>query len=114
MDHRRMLARLGLGAAALAVGLSATAPAFAAASGRIDKVDQAGAGHMKVAFSAVGLGSGESIDLASVKATIDGTPTDVVATKANAANTPDRKTMLTIDISGSMSQKIGTTQQTRI
>ncbi len=118
MGGGRLLARLGLGAAALVVGLTATAmPASAVAvpTGRIDGLTVGADGHLLVAFTAVGLPAGTTIDPASVTATLDGQPVPAVGKPVeDTANKPVRTTILTIDVSGSMAKPIGTTTTTRI
>jgi tight adherence protein B len=115
MGGGRLLARLGIGAAAIVVGLSATAPAFAAASGSIDGLQSTPDGHLLVAFTATGLPEGATIDPASVTATLSGQPVPAVGKPvSDTANKPVRTTVLTIDVSGSMAQPIGTTSTTRI
>ena len=109
-----MLARLGLGAAALVVGLSAASPAFAA-TGQIDGYQVDAGGHLLVAFTAVGLPEGTSIDPATVKATIDNQSVPAVGKPVeDVSSRPARTTILTIDVSGSMKEKIGRTTTTRI
>ncbi len=118
MGGGRLLARLGLGAAALVVGLTATAmPASAVAvpTGRIDGLTVGADGHLLVAFTAVGLPAGTTIDPASVTATLEGQPVPAVGKPVeDTANRPVRTTILTIDVSGSMKDPIGATTTTRI
>ncbi len=109
---RRRLARAGVTLAASAVVVMAASPAFAT-TGRIDQATPLPDGHLAVYFSAVGLAPGESIDPASVTATIDGQLVPATATPvAGTSQTPTRATMLTIDVSGSMALPIqgGTTR----
>ena len=109
-----MLARVGAGVVALAAVVATAAPAFAT-TGKIDQFVPLPSGDLGVYFSAVGLAPGQSIDLTSVKATIGG---NVVPSKASLVSdtsaTLVRRTMLSIDLSGSMTAKIGTTSTTRI
>ncbi|MFN8148035.1 MAG: type II secretion system F family protein [Candidatus Nanopelagicales bacterium] len=111
----RLLARLGLGAAALVVGLTATAlPASAVSvpTGRIDGLTVGPDGHLLVAFTAVGLPDGTTIDPASVKASLNDQSVPAVGKPVTAQTA--RTTILTIDVSGSMAKPIGTTTTTRI
>lgn len=110
----RALRRLGaVAGAAVAVVLAAT-PAFAT-SGRIDGFSTLPDGHLGVAFSAVGLAPGQTIDPTSVKVTLAGQPVPAVAQLVTQAQTQQqRATMLTIDLSASMRTPIGTTTTTRI
>ena len=111
----RVLARVGAGVAALAVVALTAGPAFAI-DGKIDQFPALPNGHLGILFSAVGLAPGETIDLASVKVSID----DQVASGVTAQLVSDttskaiRQTMLTIDVSGSMNDPIGTTTVRRI
>ena len=107
--HRslRALTRIGVGAAALAAVVLTAAPAFAT-TGRIDSALPQPGGHLSVAFSALGLGPGETIDLSTVTVTINDqvTPSSpsLISSESSA---PVRRTMLTIDVSGSMTTTIG-------
>jgi tight adherence protein B len=109
-----VLARVGAGVVALVAAVATAAPAFAT-SGKINQFVPLPSGDLGVYFSAVGLAPGESIDLATVTATIGGNPVPAKATLvSNTSAKLVRRTMLTIDLSGSMTQKIGTTSTTRI
>ena len=84
-------------------------------AGRIDSLPTLSNGDLGIVFSAVGLATGDTIDLSTVKVSINGQP--VPATAKLVADTqpqPLRQTMLTIDLSGSMGRPIGTTATTRI
>jgi tight adherence protein B len=64
-------------------------------------------GQLNVTFSAIGLPAGESVDLASVRVFLNGTPVDSKATavgSATASALPEatRTAVLVVDISGSM------------
>ncbi len=114
MAGGRILARLGIVGAALVVGVSAAAPAYAA-DGSIGGLTIGPDGHLLVAFTASGLPDGTSIDPQSVTATLDNqTVPSVAKTVEDATNKPARTTVLTIDVSGSMNQRIGRTTTTRI
>ena len=108
----RALARLAAGVVALAAVALTASPAFAS-TGKIDGAATLPTGSLGVYFSAVGLQPGQSIDLDSVTATVGGT-----AVKAEAKLVSDtaaklvRKTMLTIDISGSMTEPISSGSST--
>lgn len=97
---RRALARLGAGIGAVVAVVATAAPAWAA-SGRIDGYTIDGS-TLRISFSAVGLAPGETIDLGSVVTTVGGESLDSKASPATTTNTPERSTMLTIDLSGSM------------
>ena len=112
-ETARAFARVGVAAAAVTLVVTTASPAFAdTAQGRIESLTPQPDGHLSVVFSATGLGSNASIDPASVTAMIAGQPVTAKATPITAA--VDRTTMLTIDVSASMSTPIGTTRVKRI
>lgn len=114
MAGGRILTRLGLGAVAVVVAVATAAPAFAS-TGSIDGLQVAANGNLLVAFTATGLPVGATIDPKSATATIDGQPVPAVGTLVgDTADKPVRTTLLTIDVSGSMTKPIGTTSTTRI
>jgi len=90
-------------AIAAIVTVVATSTTASAVSGRIDQAEAAPDGTLTVVFSAIGLAPGDSIDLASVIATIDGKVVTATA-KPIASNeaAPVRRTVLTIDVSAGM------------
>jgi tight adherence protein B len=106
---------LGVGPVAfpIAPALAATTvptPSPAAASvpptGRIESQSST-PGQLDVTFSAIGLPAGQSVDLASVRVFLNGTPVDSRATavgSATASTIPEatRTAVLVVDISGSM------------
>jgi len=100
----RVLATLGAGVAAVAALAISAAPAYAAgATGQIASTSTTADGHLQVVFQAVGLTPGQTIDPASVGATIDGQVVPGVTAKPIAqADAPQRRFMLVIDTSGSM------------
>jgi tight adherence protein B len=102
----RALARVGAGVAALVAVVLSAAPALAG-TGQIDKSATLPDGNLGVYFSAVGLAPGATLDLTTVTATVGGTKVPAKATFVKDAAAPlVRKTMLTIDISGSMKSPI--------
>ena len=102
----RALTRVGAGLAALAVVVVSASPAFAA-KGQIDKSVTLPNGDLGVYFSAIGLAPNATIDLTSVTSTVGGTSVASTATFVSQAPAKlVRKTMLTIDISGSMKDPI--------
>jgi tight adherence protein B len=109
-----VLARVGAGVVALAAVVATAAPAFAA-TGKIDQFVPLPSGDLGVYFSALGLAPGQAIDPTSVTATIGGNavPAKASFVSDNSAKLV-RRTMLTIDLSGSMTQTIGTSRTTRI
>ncbi|MDA8434842.1 MAG: VWA domain-containing protein, partial [Actinomycetales bacterium] len=110
----RGLARIGAGVAAMAVVVLSASPAFAT-TGRIESLPTLPDGDLGIVFSAVGLAPGETIDLSTVKVAINGQPAVSRASfVADTATQPLRQTMLTIDVSGSMANVIGTSRTTRI
>jgi hypothetical protein len=102
----RALARVGAGVVALAVVALTAGPALAA-KGQIDKSAALPNGHFGVLFSAIGLDPSATIDLASVTTTVGGVAVPSTASfVSQTAAKLVRKTMLTIDISGSMKDPI--------
>ena len=110
----RALARIGAGVAALGLVVLSASPAFAT-TGRIESLPTLPNGDLGIVFSAVGLAPGQTIDLTTVKVSINGQPAVSKASfVADTAAQPLRQTMLTIDVSGSMANVIGTSSTTRI
>ncbi len=102
----RALRRAGAGVAAMAMVVLSAGPAFAA-KGQIDKSVALPNGDLGVYFSAIGLAPSATIDLARVRTTVGGVSVAGTATFVSAAPAKlVRKTMLTIDISGSMKEPI--------
>jgi tight adherence protein B len=110
----RALARIGIGATVVVAAVAIASPAYAV-GGQILSATPQPDGHLSVVFAATDTTGTTAIDPTSVIVTIDGQRVPAVAKPIGSSTVaPSRRTLLVMDVSGSMTALTADGKTTRI